>query len=254
MSSRLLALAVALCSISLSFAAPPLHTFVVKDSLAQIPHGWVKHSPAPPTYPIKLRIALSQPNFASLEERLYEISDPFHPKYGAHLSRAEIGALVAPHPESVELVDDWLQSHGIDSNAVEKSSSGDWVTILVPVSKAEEMMDCKYHAYKHPDSDGSIIRTQGYSLPKHLQEHIDLIQPTTMFGRPRPMASTIIQESAPTPPGEINCNTTITIDCLRKLYKTDKYEPLKDSGSRLGVASYLRVSPHYTYSPQTFLT
>jgi len=47
-------------------------------------------------------------------KHLYEVSDPDHERYGAHLSKEEVEALVAPHQESVDLVDEWLQSHGIE--------------------------------------------------------------------------------------------------------------------------------------------
>ncbi|KDQ19872.1 hypothetical protein BOTBODRAFT_27295 [Botryobasidium botryosum FD-172 SS1] len=247
MVSCLLALAFALYSVAPSAAAPrPRHSFVVKDSLAEIPHGWIQHSPAPEHYSIKLRIGLPQPNFRSLEAQLYEISNPNHHNYGKHLSKEQVDALVAPHKESTQLVDDWLESHGLSQDVLDKSSSGDWVTVTVPVSKAEEMLDCEYHAYKHPTDDDFIVRAQSYSVPDYLQGHIDVIQPTTMFGRPKAMRSTIINQGLGLDPLGVDCHTTATISCLQKLYNTEGYQPLKDSGSRLGIAGYLKEYASYS--------
>ena len=112
----------------------------VKESITP-PNGWTKHSSPPPDHIIVLRIALPQPNFPVLEKHLYEVSDPDHPRYGAHLSKEEVERLVAPHPTSIDLVDEWLQSHGIKENDLVRSPAKDWVTVKVPVSLVEKMLD-----------------------------------------------------------------------------------------------------------------
>lgn len=50
-------------------------------------------------------------------------------------------ALVAPHPESLEAVDDWLASHGFGNDALTRTSANDWVKLSIPVSLAEKMFD-----------------------------------------------------------------------------------------------------------------
>jgi tripeptidyl-peptidase I len=105
------------------------------------PRGWVKQESAPADLVLELRIALPQPNFHVLESHLYEVSDPDHPRYGAHLSKEEVEALVAPHIESIDLVDGWLTSHGFREGDLVRSPAKDWVTIRVPVQVAEKMLD-----------------------------------------------------------------------------------------------------------------
>lgn len=122
------------------WASPPEFTHKLKESVAP-PRGWERHGSAPPDHIIKLRIGLPQPNFPELERHLYEVSDPDHERYGQHLSKEEVEALVAPHPESVELVSQWLAEHGFDEADLERSSAKDWVTIRVPVRVAEMMLD-----------------------------------------------------------------------------------------------------------------
>ena len=67
--------------------ASPLHDFAVKHSWSTIPAGWEYHGTPPPDRAIPLRIGLRQNRVDELISALYEISDPFHEKYGRHLSK-----------------------------------------------------------------------------------------------------------------------------------------------------------------------
>jgi tripeptidyl-peptidase-1 len=69
------------------------------------------------------------------------VSDPEHERYGAHLSKEQVEALVAPHQDSVDLVDEWLRSHGIEENDFVRSPAKDWVTLRLPVRLVEKMLD-----------------------------------------------------------------------------------------------------------------
>jgi len=121
----------ALCTVSTLASPAQSSRCSVKESVHP-PLGWVKKQPAPVDYVMDLRIALPRPNFHVLEQHLYEVSDPDHPRYGQHLSKGEVEKIVAPHPESVDQVDAWLAPHGLSSDALARSPAGDWVTIKVP--------------------------------------------------------------------------------------------------------------------------
>lgn len=138
-SQSLLVVASALSFASLTFAAEPC-AHKIKESISY-PKGWVKQLPAPTDHIINLRIGLPQPNFNVLESHLYEISDPDHPRYGAHLSKEEVEAIVAPHDESITAVDNWLASHGFNESTIYRSPAKDWATIRVPIGLAEKMLD-----------------------------------------------------------------------------------------------------------------
>ena len=114
--------------------------YSVKEEVSS-PTGWVKFSRPPPDHNIILRIGLPQPNFHVLEKNLYEVSDPNHERYGQHLSKSEVEALVAPHPNSLNLVDEWLGTFGVNEDSLVRSPAKDWVTLKVPVSLAEKMLD-----------------------------------------------------------------------------------------------------------------
>ena len=128
-------------STSLVAAVPKgLSSYSVKEEINS-PRGWAKYTRPSPDHNIILRIALQQSNFPALEKHLYQASDPGHELYGQHLSKAEVEALIAPHEESVKLVNEWLATFGINEGSLVRSPGRDWVTVKVPVSLAEKMLD-----------------------------------------------------------------------------------------------------------------
>ncbi|KAJ6515255.1 tripeptidyl peptidase A [Mycena sanguinolenta] len=220
------------------------------------PRTWTISGPAPSDHFINLRIALPQSNFDLLEQHLYEVSDPYHERYGAHLTKEEVEDLVAPHPDSVAAVNEWLSSHGIQEEDISRSPAGDWLAIRVPVWLVEKMLDTKYHIWKHATSGDSIVRTTSYSLPKNILDHVELIQPTTMFGTFKRLKSTINSisqtssqiQSQNLPPVhnpvtgltvDASCNTTITITCLQQIYNAVGYTPSAHVGNSVGISGYL---------------
>ncbi|KAG8713475.1 hypothetical protein FRC11_012024, partial [Ceratobasidium sp. 423] len=228
---------------------------VVKERLAEVPRGWRYHSKVPSGYPLKLRIALPQPNFDVLERELYEVSDPKHTRYGQHLSSEEVNNLVAPHPDTLASIDEWLASYGFEISTLERSPARDWVTVVLPVSKAEEMLGTEYAIWEHTESQEKIVRTMEYSLPESIHKHVHLITPTTMFGSPRPHRATFHYEDPPKSKGlavtpDPSCNTTITISCLQALYNTGNYTATVKS-NRLGIAGYLEEFANFA-DLQTF--
>lgn len=220
---------------------------------------------------ISLRIALPQSNFDALEQHLYEVSDPFHSRYGDHLSKEEVEALVAPHQDSVAAVKEWLAEHGIGEDGVSRSAAGDWVTVRVPVAKAETMLETvrergsvvlrpfidasvnqKYHVWKHAQDGDILVRTTSYSLPETLDAHVELIQPTTMFARPlrqRSLVSLVpdhtlasnssngtITDPVTGVKVDASCNTTITITCLKQLYSAVGHNSSATNGNQIGMS------------------
>ncbi|RDB15869.1 putative tripeptidyl-peptidase SED2 [Hypsizygus marmoreus] len=228
-----------------------------KHSWAEIPRGWAYISPAPADYKFDLRLGLKQNKIEDLIANLMETSNPTHPRYGQHLSKAEAESLVAPHPNSVAVVDAWLEHHGIaPEDVIHRSGGGDWVTVRVSVAQAERMLGTKYNVYNHPASSQQVVRAMSYSLPREIHSHVDVVAPTTYFGTLRSMRTTSflqpnikpIEDTAPAPDLTFNinaavpssCSTTITPACLRALYNTSTYVPSATGVNKLGVAGYLQ--------------
>ena len=132
-----------LCLLPWASAAPSPSTFTpqVKE-VFNAPRGWRRDGLPTPDHTVELQIGLRQPNFHVLEQHLYEVSDPDHPRYGQHLSKEQVDELVAPHDESLALVTEWLGMYGVDSDTdIGLSSARDWIRVSLPVSVVEEMLD-----------------------------------------------------------------------------------------------------------------
>lgn len=112
-----------------------------------------------------------------------------------------------------------------------------------------------------------FVRTTHYSLPEHLHSHIELVQPTTYFGRPKPMSTSLFFEalgisinistspSSPSSPSSppsgnftpvytdprlgTNCSRTITVSCLQQLYNVSGYKPTAMAKNKIGITGYL---------------
>lgn len=154
---------------------------VVKD-YHKAPRRWENVAPAPGDHVLNLRIGLVQGNFQELERQLYEVSDPRHVRYGQHLSSEEVNNLVRPQPEALRAVEEWLREAGIDSTVIRYNSAKTWVSFPVSVSVAEALLDTEYSVWEHEDGS-TLVRTESWSLPEHLHEHITTIQPTNSWGR-----------------------------------------------------------------------
>ncbi|KAI9444519.1 subtilisin-like protein [Lactarius indigo] len=241
--------------------APRWDDLQVKHAWNTVPKNWECQGHPPEGTTIDLRIALKPHRENALTDTLYEISDPAHPKYRMHLSKEEVAELVAPHPDTLELVNSWLEHHDVPSSSVSPTHGGNWLTIIgVPVSKANDLLGASYQLYRHAETNDTVLRTIGYSVPAALHKVVQTVAPTTYFGSPKAMRRAMhLQPNATTLQGgdpalrealangnplsaatvPASCATTITPTCLRALYNTAAYVPAATSSNKLGIAGYL---------------
>ncbi|KAI1827064.1 tripeptidyl-peptidase 1 precursor [Xylaria intraflava] len=225
--------------------------YSVKDTHI-VPRGWTKAARAPADRVMQVQIGLKQSNFDELEKQLYEVSDPTHPKYGQHLSAEEVEELVKPTEETSDLVHKWLGDNGIVPSSY--SAAKDWITVSLPISAIEQLLDTEYHIFEHEDGS-KVARAPSWSLPSHLHRHIDTIQPTNSFFRARAQASQAIADKGvfsdpnlkhyPTGSGiGAVCNTSsVTPQCFETLYKTKGYTPRAAGQNQVAFANYLGEHP-----------
>ncbi|RFU35037.1 hypothetical protein B7463_g1305, partial [Scytalidium lignicola] len=217
-----------------------------------IPRKWTALDRAPAAHRLHMQIGLKQGNFAELERHLYEVSHPDHERYGQHLDVETVNDLVKPSDKALDLVHEWLSDNGIEELGY--SPAKDWIYILVDVETAEELLDTEYYTFAHEDGT-QMVRTPKWSLPKHLHEHIDTIQPTTSFMRSMKQSSDIVHDLGPAyvPPGyKPPSNETIakvcdianvTIDCFKTLYGTLGYKPKVPHINKIGFNNFLGEIP-----------
>lgn len=232
----------------------------VKHAWVDIPAGWERHTDAPLDHVLNLKISLKQDKLDDLIGHLYQVSDPTHPRYGAHLSKEDVDALIAPSSDSVDLVEAWLNHHDVDPSAVQRSSAGDWLSLSVPVSQAEHMLGTKYSVFFNPSTSTYLVRTTSYSLPKAIHSHVNVVAPTTYFGSMKKMKTTSFVDPAIQAISDADiteqrktlakglqglaavpssCARTITPACLQALYNTTGYTPKATAVNKMGVAGYL---------------
>jgi tripeptidyl-peptidase I len=261
----------------------------VKHSWGSIPEKWEYHGHPPDHATIDLRVALKPHRDNALVDALYEVSNPEHPKcvsvlllpasaftlsrrcigchrrYGAHLSKEQVAELVAPHPDTVELIGSWLGHHDVPTSLVSISHGGSWLTLSgVPVAQADALLGASYRLYRHTETHEVVLRTISYALPAVLHERVQTVAPTTYFGSPRALRQTsrLVPNGPTLPKGDLelqnastdalgsgtslplpdSCSRTITPRCLRRLYKTERYVPRVPGKNRLGIAGYLGES------------
>ncbi|KAF1991424.1 tripeptidyl-peptidase 1 precursor [Aulographum hederae CBS 113979] len=251
-----------------------------------VPRGWQFVGRAPKSDLVNLHIGLKQRNEGVVEQHLIEVSDPNHSRYGQHLSAEEIENIVTPSDDTINLVVEWLRENEVTSHAM--SSSKDWISVLLPIEKVESLLQTKYSTFKHKDGT-TVSRAPEWSLPGHLHEHIDVVQPTTSFFRPMPREV----ESRDLQPRHVGskpllddvhfaklwwankgkleygqgvsfsgsspesiakaCNISFTtIDCVRKLYGTIDYKPKATSKNAVGITNYLNET-NYRADVKLFL-
>ncbi|KAJ9611744.1 hypothetical protein H2200_004928 [Cladophialophora chaetospira] len=246
---------------------------IVKD-YHKAPRFWSNLGPAPSEHLIHLTVGLSQGRFDELERHLYEVSDPAHARYGKHLSADEVNELVAPTDEASAAVLEWLEEYGIDTEDLTYSPAKDWVSIRLPVSTVEDLLNTEYSVWEHRDGS-TVVRTEGYSLPNYVHKHISTIQPTNSWARleghkqrKEVMKRSVLNkrtshalEAADTwgppstfPPPDNStiyaaCNFThVTPLCLRTLYGTIDYEVKAAGVNKMGHTNYLEEGK-YTPKP-----
>jgi tripeptidyl-peptidase I len=217
--------------------------FEVFEELHVVPEGWKAAGSPHPDTRLNFRIALNAAKPELLEKALYEISTPGNAKYGQHLERHELKAILEPSPAGCSMVLDWLKTSGVKDTDIE--NRGEWVNFVATAKQANMLMDTNYLVYRSlDDEDPPKIRTTKVSLPRNVKEHIKMIHPSTRFTKTKAQMSQIfamsrIEEDLGAV--DASCNSTITPTCLRELYsvKGVTIQDPKKVGF-VGVAGFLK--------------
>lgn len=179
--------------------------------------------------------------------------------------------MFAPSQSTIDAVHSWLVASGVEPARVVLSPGRHWLKFNATITEVESLLQTEYKYYQHPSGQGHIACDE-YSIPKTLQEHVDLIIPTVHFDtkivsepefkrkkrntpanlQPGNPSNTGFMPkkgktlSGPTPDVSAaytlaNCNQFVTPDCLRALYKLPN--------GTLAKSSYAVVE----YTPQAYL-
>ena len=214
----------------------------------------LRHGPSTPDRQVeedqklKLRIHLKNQNMESFHQKVYDVSTPDHPEYGRHLSRLELRDMLAPSQESYDLVQEWLEETGLSAKA---TTENDWIIIDGTIGDAAKLLEAEYQLFENKATGKMTARTLAYSLPAALHAHIDMVAPTIKFGSTSAMRSTLVK-NYPAPAvvqsssGNVHdgldvvaCNSSITPDCLKALYKFNHFRASRRNGNAFILAGFL---------------
>ncbi|KAI9689385.1 MAG: hypothetical protein M1822_010036 [Bathelium mastoideum] len=215
--------AVATLFSAVTVAAPSNTKHVLHEKRDGNPHHWGKRSRALSDDVLPIRIGLRQRNLENAEEYIKEVADPKSPNFGKHWSAEKVANTFAPTQQTKDGVTDWLVSSGIDRSRISFSTGQNWVQFDGTVEEAEHLFDTQYWYYQHKHSGGYRIACDSYSIPEHIQEHVDFAMPTIQLDGLKPVANLNPARAKKAVQGGLtglkNCSNLITIECLRALYK-----------------------------------
>ncbi|KAG4025185.1 hypothetical protein MFRU_064g00220 [Monilinia fructicola] len=228
-----------LCAGLLSQALPAYAA--VMEKLAAAPSGWTA-SETDSSSAIVLTVGLAMENIDKLESKLLAVSTPGNAEYGKHLDADEANALFGPSAGANDAVTSWLTGAGAQ-NIV---SDGHTITFATTIEKANSILNASFQTYTN--NGVSKVRTTHYSVPDDVAKHIDLIFPTTYFGKTVANAPTKLSKRATlaTNASTDACSKYVTPQCIKQLYSIGNYTPSVSSGSRIGFGSFLNESASYS--------
>ncbi|KAJ7751459.1 subtilisin-like protein [Mycena metata] len=192
---------------------------VVHESRRAAPAGFVKQGTAPANATITLRVGLASNNVGGLEERLMSIATPGSAEFRHWLAMDEVKAFMKPSVETLSAFDSFATANGLSPSVI--SPSGDWASITLPISQANDLFAAQFQVFTHPSLAQPIMRTLSVSLPSELVGHVDVLHPTTAFPDPNPRLGSAGPADTPQPSQSCNSNTDdgiITPACIQTLY------------------------------------
>ncbi|KAI0266714.1 subtilisin-like protein [Gloeopeniophorella convolvens] len=246
-----------LALVAVAVAAPSSRSdYVVHERRAAEPYDWVQTRRLESHKVLPLRIGLKQQNMHKLDEMLMSVAHPDSEEYGQHWSPEQVAEFFAPSDASIVTVKEWLANQGFHPERIRISVSKGWVDVNATVAEIESLLDTEYHVYTHP-SGHEQISCDSYSLPKHIQDHVDLVKPTVHFNHRVPHDPVYLPKrsvnklglpssfNGPKTNGEKititptldNCDKFTTPDCLRALYSIN-YKPIVPHLNSYGIVEF----------------
>lgn len=127
--------------------------------------------------------AVKQKNLDELARIVDAVSFPDSPRYGHHLTRAEVAQLTANPVSSSHLLA-YLAFHNIGT-VVQRTLSDEYIEVEGRIDAFEQLFNSQFYVY-HPVEHlrsklKSVIRCEKYDLPQELVEHIDHVFETAQF-------------------------------------------------------------------------
>jgi tripeptidyl-peptidase I len=153
------------------------NTHVFKESIPQLSSRMdiLKQSRMSSDYNHEVIFVIKQKNMDELTRFLHDVSDPSSDIYGQHMSRAAVANLTS-NPQGRETVLEYL--HATGATVIAETLSGEYITATAPITVWEEMFKCEFymfHQTQENDIIRKVVRTESYSIPTVLNNHVDSV-------------------------------------------------------------------------------
>ncbi|KAK7042012.1 family S53 protease-like protein [Favolaschia claudopus] len=196
-------------------------SLVLHEHRTHAPSGFSSKGPTSDTHVLTLRFGLASHNTAGLQEKLLSISTPGNADFRQWLSQDEIKSFMAPSADAVNAFNAFASANGLNTSVV--SPYGDWISVTLPVSKANTLFGAKYTNFTHSNLAAPITRTLSLSLPAELAPHVQVVHPSTAFTTTQARLAPRISKREPNATIPAGCDTSdpqnsITPACLQALY------------------------------------
>jgi tripeptidyl-peptidase-1 len=246
-----------------SHAATAMKQVESVNQAALASQGWaVARTPAAQES-ITLQIGLTLQNTEKMFSTLLDVSNRKSKNYGKWLDRDDVNAIVQPTSQANEAVVKWLNSEGVSK----VSSDGTVVTFMTTIETANRILNADFQGYQKEGI--AKVRTVEYSVPQDVADHIDIIHPTTFFGKTQAFAPVHAkfgrtletleagkvekrqQDETLDGPNTVQqtvataCAKAISPSCIKQLYNVGNYTALATSGSKVGFGSFLNQSAQF---------
>jgi len=202
---------------------------------------WNKLEVSPLDKDISFTVLLPQQNVDILKQTLLERASPTSPTYAKWLSTTEIDQIIAPKP--YEPLTEWLQEGGMTC-----TNHVDTLDCSGKVSQVNNLFTTTMVTYYNHDTNTyqESARHYGYSIPTHIEPHIDFILGLSDF--PEMPPTTRVH---PTLKPVQDTTPYITPESIYHLYNMSHYN--HSSVSSQAVAEFLQDTCYSDDDLQSFL-
>lgn len=132
-----------------------------------------------------------------------QVADPSAAQYGEFLTREQLAALTRPSAASVAAVRAFVDAEfgAAAAAAAVLSADGGWLTVRAPARLVERAFACELRVVAHAASGATLLRTQRYTVPRALAQHLDFVAglvrvPRVAARRPEATSNTASATSA----------------------------------------------------------
>ena len=175
MAGAMRACTLVLFGIGSAFALPATGRVELEPGLVFSAPNWaaVRRCTAKDTVNAMFMLRHDSETLREMEELFWAVSDPTSPKYGDHLTQADLAAKFGPRAGAVAKVSSWLTAAGVSFTV---SGARDIIEATMTATTAAKLFDTEFHAFRHTRASHQVNRAvRSYSVPAELAQHLDIV-------------------------------------------------------------------------------